>query len=74
MRPRRMHAGRRSKDFRVVPAKKIDMATRLELLVQEYVWLETRPAVRFQIDGHTSPSSEGRRAHLMEECGVNWFP
>ena len=41
-------------EFKILLAGRIDTTTRLELLLGgEYVWLQTGPAVRFGIDGHT---------------------
>jgi len=41
-------------DFQILLAGKINIMTRFELLLKrDYVWLENRPAARFEIDGHT---------------------
>lgn len=63
-------------DFQVQLAGKIHMTTRLELLWGgDYVWLETRPAVRFQIDGHTFFLAAAKQeCELLEECGGERVP
>lgn len=59
-------------DFKLVLAGKIDTTTRLELLFGgEYVWLENRPAVRFEIDGHTFLlASAETDCELIQECNA----
>lgn len=40
-------------DFKILLARKLDISTRWELLIQgTYIWLETGPAVRFDLDDH----------------------
>jgi len=47
-------------DFKVFLAQRIDPETRLELLLgADYFWLETGPAVRFELDGHVFVLAQG---------------
>jgi hypothetical protein len=63
-------------DFKVLLARKIDLSTRAELFLGgEYVWLETRPTVRFEVDGHSLLLAGGNgECELTEECGGHTMP
>src|SRR4051794_12686074 len=73
---KRMHASRPSSNFKIMLAGKIDTNTRLELLLGgEYVWLETRPAVRFEIDRNSFVIAGGKQVcEPIEECGDQLLP
>ena len=63
-------------DFKVLLAGKIDLSTRAELFLGgQYVWLENRPAVRFQIDGYMFLVAGGKQdCELAEECRGEIMP
>jgi hypothetical protein len=63
-------------DFQILLAEKIKLDTRSELLpAGEYVWLENRPAIRFEVDGHTFVIAGGKQeCELSEECGGQSLP
>ena len=47
-------------DFQVFLAQRIDLTTRLELLLgADYFWHETGPAVRFELDGRLFVLAQG---------------
>lgn len=63
-------------DFKVQLTTKIDLSTRAEILLGgDYVWLQNRPAVRFEIDGHTFLLAGGKReCELIEESRGQSLP
>jgi hypothetical protein len=63
-------------DFQILLAGKLAMSTSLELFGGgEYIWLQTRPAVRFQIDAHSFTLARGEQeCDLVEECGGELVP
>ncbi len=63
-------------NFQVVLAGKIALSTSLLLFWGgDYLWLETRPAMRFEIDGHTFLLAAAKQeCELLEECGGQLLP